>query len=139
MCFSPTLSKIWTIFLPKGSVVSTPPVSMIMLAGGPLAAVYSISSGCGVRLFLSWVRPSRTFDEKLRKRLHTFVVFIHYKRLGAGRRIVDMKQNKPNGAPQTSGYSAPSISILTLESGQAILINSGGEGGGSTDPLEPVE
>ena len=35
---------------------------MIMLAGGPLAAAYFISSGCGVRLFLLALRSSGTFD-----------------------------------------------------------------------------
>ena len=54
--------KIWTIFAYKamGSVVDTPPVSMIMQSVG-FPHLYSISSGCGVRLFLFALRLSRTF------------------------------------------------------------------------------
>ena len=50
---------------------------MIMLAGGPLATKYFISSGCGVRLFLlASVCPERRTE--LRKRLHIFVSNVHY-------------------------------------------------------------
>ena len=46
-----------------------------MLAGGPLAAAYFISSGCGVRLFVLGIRSSGTSNGNLRKRLHTFVFY----------------------------------------------------------------
>lgn len=50
----------------------TPRLSMIMLAVGRSAQLYSISDGCGVRLFLlSSVRPERPVGDT--KRLHTFV------------------------------------------------------------------
>ena len=46
-----------------GSVAYISPVSMIMWTGGPLATMYFISSGCGVRSFLSCcVRAERSVE-----------------------------------------------------------------------------
>ena len=80
---------------------------MIMLAGGPLAAAYFISSGCGVRLFILGIRSSGTSNGNIRKRLHTFVFIDLLWSRAQQHQTVEILEAKPN-------YSTPKVKVLSF-------------------------
>lgn len=122
-CFSPTLSKIRTIFY-KARVGREHPACLRVYAVDGDFLSYTIPSGCGVRLFfLLCVRPERS-TEVTKTAPHFLLFFINL--LGSQHiaRIVMSKQSKTL-LVRKDLYLQPSIDVVYVTTADKILDASG--------------
>lgn len=74
-CFSPPCRKSGQ-FQDKARVGRKHSACLLIMLSVDFCPLHSISSGCGVRLYLSCFAFVRNVRQMIRKRLHTFVVML---------------------------------------------------------------